>query len=511
MNPVTVGLEQLADPFVLLCILIGALVGMLVGAFPGVTATMAVALASSFTLTMDPVPGLAVLLTIYVSANFGDRVPAILVNTPGTPASIATTFDGYPMAKKGLAGVALTTSAFASAIGTFAGLLLLVFAAIPLSKIALQFGPAEMFALVVFGLTMMVGVSGGKIGKGLIAGAIGLALAVIGRDPITGTERFTFGILELSDGIPFIAAIIGLFGVADVLDQMLSHRAEKYTPITQFGRWWPNRAELRQMVRPLFVGSGVGAVVGAVPAAGGDIAGIMSWAAAKKASKHPEEFGKGSIEGLTATDTASNATLGPSVTTTLALGIPGDSVMAVLIGSLIIWGIQPGPALFTNRPDLVYTIAGIMVVATVLTLVLSLVRLRGVTKLLELKPAFLWTVIIVFCMVGTFAVNNSVFDVGVMLLFGLVGLVLRRTGFPAGPVVLGLILGKLAEGNLRRALEIGGIENILTSPIAVTTLIISAAAITLPALFARVKRRKLARLNTAQQATTSLPTDSLRK
>ena len=492
MNAVAEGLGQIADPFVLLCILIGALVGMLVGAFPGITATMAVALASSFTLTMDPVPGLAVLLTIYVASNFGDRVPSILVNTPGTPASIATTFDGYPMAKQGRAGVALTSSAFASAIGTIVGLILLVFAAIPLASIALRFGPAEMFALVVFGLTMMVGVSGGKIGKGLVAGALGLALATVGRDPITGTDRFTFGVLELSDGIPFIAAIIGLFGIADVFDQMLTHRPEKFQAITQFGRWWPNKQERRAMVQPLAIGSGVGAVVGIVPAAGGDIAGIMSWAAAKKASKHPEKFGKGAIEGLTAADTASNATLGPSVTTTLALGIPGDSVMAVLIGSLVVWGIQPGPSLFTTRPDLVYTIAAIMAIATILTLILSLLRLKGVTKLLDLKPAFLWTVIVVFCMVGTYAVNNSVFDVGMMLVFGLVGLFLRRFGFPAGPVVLGLILGKLAEGNLRRALEIGGVENILTSPIAMTILLISVLAITVPPLLARRKARRLA-------------------
>ena len=356
----------------------------------------------------------------------------------------------------------------------------------------------------VFGLTMMVGVSGGKIGKGLVAGALGLALATVGRDPITGTDRFAFGVLELSDGIPFIAAIIGLFGIADVFDQMLTHRPEKFQAITQFGRWWPNKQERRAMVQPLAIGSGVGAVVGIVPAAGGDIAGIMSWAAAKKASKHPEKFGKGAIEGLTAADTASNATLGPSVTTTLALGIPGDSVMAVLIGSLVVWGIQPGPSLFTTRPDLVYTIAAIMAIATILTLILSLLRLKGVTKLLDLKPAFLWTVIVVFCMVGTYAVNNSVFDVGMMLVFGLVGLFLRRFGFPAGPVVLGLILGKLAEGNLRRALEIGGVENILTSPIAMTILLISVLAITVPPLLARRKARRLAAAS-AQPINTTPP------
>lgn len=492
MNAVAEGLGQLADPFVMLCILIGALAGMLVGAFPGVTATMSVALASSFTLTMDPIPGLAVLLTIYVAANFGDRVPAILVNTPGTPASIATTFDGYPLAKQGKAGIALTSSAFASAAGTVVGLLVLVFAAIPLATLALQFGPAEMFALVAFGLTMMIGVSGGNIGKGLIAGTVGLAFAAIGRDPITGTDRFTFGVLELSDGIPFIAAIIGLFGIADVFDQVLTHNKAQHKPISQFGRWWPNKAESKEIVKPITVGTGVGMVVGAIPAAGGDIAGIMSWATAKRASKHPEKFGRGSLEGLTASDSASNATLGPSVTTTLALGIPGDSVMAVLIGSLVVWGIQPGPSFFATRPDLVYTIAGIMFLATILTLGLSLLRMKGVTKLLELPPAYLWTVIIVFCMVGTFAVNNSVVDVLIMLVFGFVGLFMRRNGFPAGPLVLGLILGKLAESNLRRSLEIGGIDNILGSPMAMTILLVSVSAITLPPIIRTIRKSRQA-------------------
>ncbi|WP_029090139.1 tripartite tricarboxylate transporter permease [Brevibacterium album] len=486
------GLAQLADPLVIVCILVGALAGMLVGAFPGITATMAVALASSFTLTLDPVPGLAVLLTIYVAANFGDRVPAILVNTPGTPASIATTFDGNPMARQGRAGVALTTSAMASAIGTLVGLIVLVFAAIPLSRIALMFGPAEMFALVVFGLTMMVGVSGDNILKGLAAGAFGLALSSVGRDPITGTERFTFDILALSDGLPFIAVIIGLFGIADVLDQMYTHRSALHSPIREMGRWWPDRSELRTMLKPLGIGSAVGGAVGAVPAAGGDIAGILSWTTARKASKEPEKFGKGSLEGLTASDTASNATLGPSVTTTLALGVPGDSVMAVLIGSLVIWGYQPGPGLFTSQPDLVYTIAGIMVAATLLTLGLSVVRSRGVTRLLELPPHFLWTVIIVFCMVGTYAVNNSVVDVVVMLAFGIAGLFMRRFGFPAGPVVLGLILGSLAEGNLRRALEIGGPANILTSPIAMGFLVVAVGAVTVPPLVRALRSRRAA-------------------
>lgn len=499
MNAVVEGLAALADPFVLLCLALGTVIGMLVGTFPGITATMAVALASAFTLTLDPVPGLAVLLTIYVAANFGDRVPAILINTPGTPASIATTFDGYPMAKQGRAGVALTSSAFASAVGSVLGLVVLATAAIPLSAVALQFGPPETFALVVFGLTMMVTVSGPRLLKGFVAGAAGLFLATVGRDPITGEDRFTFGVLELADGIPFIAAIIGVFGVAEILDDVRRRNDVGRAPITQLGRWWPDRGEVRRSVRPVAIGAGVGAVVGAVPATGGDIGGIIAWSQAKRASRHPEEFGHGSIEGLTAADTSSNATLGPSVTTTLALGIPGDSVMAVVLGSLVIWGITPGPTLFTSSPDLVFTIAGIMLIATVLALGLSLLRIRGAVRLLEVPPRHLWTVVLLACAVGTYAINTSVVDVVVMLLFGVLGVVMRVHGFPPGPLVLGLLLGELAEANLRRSLEIGGPATILTSPVALGILALAAVAVGAPLVRRRSPARRTGATSTEER------------
>ncbi|MDT9595334.1 tripartite tricarboxylate transporter permease [Nocardioides zeae] len=491
MSPVAEGLGALADPTIALCLLIGVLLGTLVGAVPGVTATMAVALAAGFTLTLDPLPGLAVLLAIYVAAQFGDRVPSILINTPGTPASIATTFDGYPMARAGRAGVALTASALVSAIGALVGILILVLLAQPLASFALEFGPVEMFCLVVFGLTMMIGVSSGRLVKGLAAGAFGLLLGSIGRDPITGDQRFTFGFDELASGIPFIAAIVGLFGIAEVANQMVSaRRGAPAEPITQMGRWWPDRAEARRLARPTAIGSAVGSVVGVVPAAGGDIAGVIAWDQARRTSKLPEEFGKGSIEGVAAPDSASTATMGGSLTTTLAVGVPGDSVMAVMLGSMIVWGLQPGPALFVTRPDLVYSLAGIMTAATVLALALSLVRMRGVVKLLALPQRYLAVVIVTFCMVGTFAVQNSVFDVALMWIFGGIGLLLRRFGFPPGPLVLGLILGPLAESNLRRALLIDGPGAFFSSPIGMTLLVVSLLAVTLPSLRSLVKGRR---------------------
>lgn len=491
MNPIIDGIMAVLALDTLLYIGLGVGLGMLVGAFPGVTATMAVALASGFTLTLQPVQGLAVLLTIYVAAQFGDRVPAILLNTPGTPASISTTFDGYPLAKQGKAGLALTTSALASAVGLLAGVVVLLVVGVPLARLARQFGPPEMFALVVFGLVMIISISPRRVWKGVAAGLFGILLSTVGRDPITGSSRFTFGVLELERGISFIAVIIGLFGVAEVLNQIITrHRGDATTPITQLGAWWPDRKLLRSLIKPTVTGTVTGAALGLVPAVGGDIAGILGWNNARRFSRKKDQFGKGSFEGITASDSSAPATLGGSVATTMALGVPGDSVFAVMIGSMMIWGLQPGPTLFANQPDLAFSLATIMVISTIVALALSLLRLKSMVRLLELPHHYLWVIILVFCMVGTFSVNNSVFDVGTMILFGVVGLFMLRFGFPPGPTVLGLILGPLAEANLRRVLISGGPEQFLESPIAIVLFLLAAAALILPALRLRLPSRR---------------------
>lgn len=488
MDILTQVFAALTDVTTLAMILIGVTVGMLVGAFPGLTATMAVALASSFTITMAPEQGLALLLSVYVAALYGDRIPAILVNTPGTPASIASTFDGYPLAKQGKAGLALCISALGSCFGGLFGIAVFALVAFPLARFALSFGPAEFFALAVFGLTMMVSVSGGSLVKGLVAGMVGMAVATIGSDPIFGFPRFTLDAPQLQSGVSFIAVMIGLFGIAEVFDQILSRRDRAQEIVTQLGRWFPNGGERRRLVKPLLSGSAIGSFIGAIPAAGGDIAGLISWDFAKRSSKRSQEFGKGSIEGLCASDTANNAVVGGAMTTTLTLGIPGDAVTAVLIGSMLVWGITPGPNLFRDSPELVYTIVGILVLATVLALVLSLIRLQGVTKLLNLPKPLLWSGILLFCVVGTFAIQNSLFDAWVMLGAGVVGLIFRRFGFPAGPIVLGLLLGPLAEANLRRALvlsddSLGGV--FFASPVSAILLAASVLAVAVPIIRSR--------------------------
>ncbi|MDO5533664.1 MAG: tripartite tricarboxylate transporter permease [Propionibacteriaceae bacterium] len=480
MNAYADALASLLEPTALLCFVIGLGLGLLVGVFPGITISMAVALATSFTLTLEPAQGLAMLLAIYVSAQYGDRIPSILVNTPGTPAAVATTLDGYPLAKQGKAGVALSVSAIATTVGILASMLVLVFLAGPIAAFALQFGPFEMFSLVVFGLTVIISIASRSIAKGIFAGLLGLALASIGTDPITGDARFAFGNNELMGGLNFIALIIGLFGITEVLDQVFTRHAHKVRPISSLGRWWPTKRELAGVSKPMAQSSVIGAIVGVVPAAGGDIAGLVGWNRAKAISKEPEKFGKGSLEGLVGADTASSSTLGGALTTTLSLGIPGDSVMAIMLGSMIIWGIQPGPSLFERRPDIVATIVLIMVFATLVSTIISLLRVKTMTRLLDLNPQWIWGIILVFCIVGTYATTNNVWTAVQMLVFGVIGLVLRRLGMPAGPVVLGFLLGPLAEANLRRAMLIGSPVELLTRPISLVLLLVAAGSLLWP-------------------------------
>ncbi|GAB3810798.1 tripartite tricarboxylate transporter permease [Tessaracoccus terricola] len=499
MNPIIEGLAALAEPTAILCFLIGLGLGLLVGVFPGITISMAVALATSFTLTLEPAQGLAMLLAIYVSAQYGDRIPSILVNTPGTPAAVATTLDGYPMARKGQAGLALSISAIATTVGILMSMLVLVFLAQPIAAFALRFGPFEMFALVCFGLTVIISIASNSLAKGIFAGLLGIALAIMGLDPITGDARFAFGQAELTGGFNFIALIIGLFGITEVLDQILSHHEHKIRPISSLGRWWPTKAELKRVAKPMAQSGGLGVVIGVIPAAGGDIAGLVGWNRAKAMSKKPEEFGKGSIEGLVGSDTASSSTLGGAVTTTLSLGIPGDSVMAIMLGSMIIWGIQPGPSLFERRPDIIVTIVAIMLLATIGSTIVSLLRTKGMTKLLDLQPQWIWGIIVVFCMVGTYATTNNVLTAVQMLGFGVVGLLLRRVGIPAGPVVLGFLLGPLAEANLRRAMLIGQpIEFLTNRPIATVLLALALGSLFWPIISKRLKARAAKRARSVQ-------------
>jgi putative tricarboxylic transport membrane protein len=480
-------LAPMLSPDAWLYVLIGVALGVLFGSLPGFTATMGLAVLTPFTFWVKPDQAMAMLLGLLVSAIFSGGVPAILLNTPGTPASIAMTWDGHPLARQGRAGLALGLNAIGAFLGIFLSLVVLLLAALPLSRLALRFGPAEYFAVAVFGLSTIVGVSGGSMLKGLATGIIGLLLAVIGLDAITGYPRFTFGQPELLDGVSFIPVMVGLFGIAEVFTQMASPPRQQLSGDTQTTNMLPTREEARTLWAHGLRGSLMGIWIGIMPAAGADVGAILAWDQSRRFSKTPEKFGKGSLEGLIAATTGANAGIGGSLVTTLALGIPGDSAAAVLIGALLMHGLQPGPLLFRNRPDLVATIVALVFMASLVTLVWGLIGARVLGKILRIRDQYLWATVLAVALGGSYALNQSTGDVWTAVTAGVFGFLLRQQGFPMGPLVLALILGPMAESNLRRALALseGSLATFVTRPISL--LFLALAALTL--LWPLISRR----------------------
>lgn len=467
-----------------LYVLVGVGLGVIFGSLPGFTATMGLAVLTPFTFWVEADQALAMLLGLLVSAVFSGGIPAILLNTPGTPASIALAWDGYPMARAGRAGAALGLNAIAAFVGIVLSLVVLWVAALPLTRVALQFGPAEYFAVAAFGISTMVGVSQGALAKGLAMGALGLLLATVGLDAISGYPRFTFSNPELLDGISFIAVMVGLFGLAEVLMQMAGPPRPREGAPAAFTGILPTWADVRRLITPALSGSGIGVWIGLLPAAGADVGAIIAWDQSRRMSRTPEAFGKGSDEGIVAASTGANAGIGGSLVTTLALGIPGDSAAAVLIGALLMHGLQPGPLLFRNRPDLVATVVALVFMAALVTVLWGLLGARVLSHLLRIRDEYLWASVLAISLVGTYALNQSVGDVWTAVVAGIVGYGLRRYDFPMGPLVLALILGPMAESNLRRALALseGSLSIFVTRPISLVFLLFTAATLLWPLL-----------------------------
>ena len=459
------------------------MVGYVIGVLPGLSATMGVALLTPLTFWLPEEQGFAMLIGVFNAGVFSGGISAILINTPGTPASIATTFDGYEMTKQGKPGLALGLNTIFSCIGGWIGTLVLMLAAFPLAKFALKFGPAEFFALAIFGLTMMVSVSQQSIVKGLLTGFLGLLLSTIGTDPMLGMPRFTFNIAEIMDGISFIAVMIGMFGLGEVLFQMYNgENRGQAQKIQSLGRVLPTWEEFKRCIPGSVVGSIISVIVGAIPGTGGDIAGLIGWDQAKRMSKKPEEFGKGSPEGVAVTCLANNACLGGSLVTMMTLGVPGESISAVLLGSLMMYGMDPGPALFTENRSFVMTFMVLMMLAYVIIMVLGLATAKYSTALINLKKEIVWLTVIALCVIGSYAMNSSFVDVLIMAVSGLLGFFFRKLNFPLGPIILGLLLGRMAESNFRRALSLGGMSYKLfyTKPISVILLLLAVLAVVTP-------------------------------
>jgi putative tricarboxylic transport membrane protein len=485
------GFLQAIDPRAILYLLVGTFSGLIIGTLPGLTATMAVAILIPLTFWLSPNEGLAMLIGVWNSAIFSGGISAILINTPGTPASIASTFDGFALTKKGMAGLALGINVVFSFIGGILGVVALILVGFPLARFALSFGPAEYFTLAIFGLSTMVAVSGKSILKGMISGFIGFSIALVGLDPIFGSERFTFGRMELLSGISFVPVMIGLFGIGEVLSQIFTKSrttsADAQT-VTQIKRVIPTFKEVKDLTPVALLSSLIGVVIGVIPGAGADIAGLVAWDQSRRIAKRPEEYGKGSLEGLAASTTANNACLGGALTTMMALGLPGDAVTAILIGAFIIYGVQPGPIMFRDHASFVYMVITLMMLANVAFLAVGFFFSKVLTKFLSLPQSFIWSTIIILSLVGSYAINNSAFDLMIVFLSGVLGFIFRLLDVPLGPIVLALILGPMAEANMRRALILSGgsFTTFFTRPISLILLILSAASL----LTSVIRKRK---------------------
>ena len=464
------------DLTTLTIVLFGVSLGILFGALPGLTATMGVTLLLPLTLGLNlgPQASMAMLVGVYVGAIYGGSVAAILICTPGTPAAAATVLDGFPMTRRGEAGRAISLATLASFCGGMISALTLTFLSPQLSRFALKFSYPEYFALAVFGLSTIVTISGRDVVKGVLAGLFGLLLTTVGIDPIAGVPRFTYGRPELLDGLGFIPVLIGLFAFAQVFSE-ISTSIQNRLSLSRLRFSFPSLKELIRY-RFTFLRSGlIGTFIGSLPGAGCDIAAFVSYNEAKRIDKHPERFGQGEPRGIIAAEAANNGATGGAMIPMLTLGVPGDAVTAVMLNALTIQGLQPGPQLFQNHPDTVYPLFATLMIANVMMASVGLLSAPLLSRLILVDKRILLPVICVLSTIGAYAIRFSFFDVWVAVGMGAVGFGMKRWGFPASPVVLALILGPMAESNLRNTMLLPGANALtfFTRPISATLLLLA--------------------------------------
>lgn len=460
-------------PSALLFNFLGTVLGIIIGALPGLTSTMGVALAVPFTYGMSPVTGFAMLGGLYCGSVYGGAITAILVNTPGTPAGAATTLDGFPMTQQGRSIEALGYATISSFIGGLVGVFALSLFAPMLAKVALSFGPAEYFAVMVFGITIISSISGKNIAQGLFAGLLGMFIGTIGFDPITAYPRFADGIMGLYGGFEIVPALIGLFSIPQVVDMVAKGPAD-YKMAALTGKI-PGFSELKRHTSNFIRSSLIGTFVGILPGAGTTIATFLAYNEARRFSKYPEKFGTGIPDGVIATEASNNAVVGGSLVPLLTLGIPGNAVSAVFLGALTIQGLKPGPFLFQEQTAVVYSLFISLLVAHFFFLAIGLGGVRVFPKILKMPPIMLAGAIVILGFVGSFALRNEFFDVWAVVGFGLLGCFLKTIHTPTAPVVLGFILGPMIESNFEQAMLVGGgtYMTFVTKPISLVFLVLA--------------------------------------
>ncbi|MGY4858777.1 tripartite tricarboxylate transporter permease [Cryobacterium sp. AP23] len=471
---------------------IGVVLGTVIGLMPGLGSTTGVAILIPLTLTLEPVTALIMLAGIYYGAQYGGTITSVLISTPGEAASVVTTLDGYQMARKGRAGAALAISAIGSFIAAIISLGLLMALAPPLAKLALNFGPVENLAIMILGLVIVVSFAGGSLARGLMMAAMGLLISTVGVATGFSNARFTFGNIDLLGGIPFVEVMIGLFAVGEVLHQI---RVGAAAPIkARFKDMVITRDELKRSMPSILRGSGIGFVLGILPGAGSTLASFMSYGIEKRISKNKANFGKGAIEGVASPESANNAAANANFVPTLALGIPGGGTTAVLLGAFTIYGLQPGPLLFETNPTLIWGLLVSFFIGNVMLLVLNLPLAPVFAQMLRLPYGYLYPIILLTSLVGAYSVSNNMFSVVLVVIFGVVGFIMKELDLPVAPLVLGLVLGPLFEKSLVQtsALGQGSFFILLESPIAVIVLVLAVVLAAGPSVGRRIHERRTA-------------------
>lgn len=484
------GFESVMTFQIILLVAAGVALGLVFGSIPGLTATMAVAICLPITYGMDSIAGMSLLMGLYIGGVSGGLIPAILLKLPGTPSSIATTFDGYPMAQKGEPGKAFNYAIVSSFLGGILSIIVLVLIAPPLGRVALQFGPFEFFAIVIFSLTLIASLSGDSLPKGIMAGLLGIAFAMVGAAPIDSFPRFTYGFTDMNAGFNLLPVLIGLFALSEIF---LSAEKKVKKGLNASLKKVDYRVSMKEYLAQgwnFLRSSLIGVGIGILPGIGGGTSNIISYVAAKSSSKKPEEFGKGHPSGIVASESSNNAAVGGALVPLISLGIPGDTVTAMLLGGLVLHGLQPGPMLMQNNGDVVYGIFAALLIANVFMILFLFLGMKGFIRLLSIPQHVLYPIILALCVVGAFGVNNRLFDVGALLFFGVLGYLMIKFGFPLTPLVLGFILGPLLETNLRRGLMLsqGDFMPFLTSPISAVFLTITVVSVFFA--FYKNKRKK---------------------
>ena len=493
LDAVMLALSQLAQPISVVLLVVGISLGLVIGILPGLGPPIAIALALPFTFYLDPVPSLILLLGIYSAAIYGGSISAIAVGIPGTGAAIATVQDGHRMFKAGRGGEALGLSLTGSIIGGLVSVVCLAFISPLLAELAVKFGPREYLAVSVFGLVVVVRVAGLSLAKGLLVGGLAIFLTTWGLDELNGTERYTFGSYHLYEGLPLVPFLVGLFAMSEVL--IGAERALQKIEFTQesLSVKLPGLGTLGKMKDLLLRSSLIGTVIGIIPGEGAAVGAFFAYSEAKRRSKEPERFGTGIPEGIVAPETANNATVGGALVPTLTLGVPGSPAAAVLLGAFLIQGLAPGPRLFSERPDLMYSIFIGLFFINVLMMFIGLAAIRFAARLIMVPTAVIVPTVMLLCFVGIYSVSNSLFYVGVMLGAGILGYAVRKLGYSIAPLSIGFVLGPILENSLRQSLTIadGSAVEFFNTPIGLAIYAILAVTILWGPVSSLVRRRFL--------------------